>query len=143
MISSGAETLMCCAPAFQLATQACGALGIEVAAKDHAHDLHAMRAAVTPRTRIVFIANPNNPTGTWLPARTRDSCARRSLFCGKRKNLSPSPDSFSDREEIKPAPRQYGDSGIDCERPTLRPNSLTRRCAGIMSFERAKYLDRS
>ena len=51
---------------YPLATQARGALGIEVAAKDHAHDLDAMRAAVTPRTRIVFIANPNNPTGTWL-----------------------------------------------------------------------------
>jgi histidinol-phosphate aminotransferase len=51
---------------YTLATQARGALGIEVAAKDHAHDLDAMRAAVTPRTRIVFIANPNNPTGTWL-----------------------------------------------------------------------------
>jgi histidinol-phosphate aminotransferase len=51
---------------YTLATQARGALGIEVAAKDHAHDLEAMRAALTPRTRIVFIANPNNPTGTWI-----------------------------------------------------------------------------
>ena len=51
---------------YPLATQARGALGIEVPAKDHAHDLAAMREAITPRTRIVFIANPNNPTGTWL-----------------------------------------------------------------------------
>ena len=43
-----------------------GALGIEVKAKDYGHDLSAMRAAITPKTRIVFVANPNNPTGTWL-----------------------------------------------------------------------------
>ncbi len=32
----------------------------------YGHDLEAMRRAVDPQTRIVFIANPNNPTGTWL-----------------------------------------------------------------------------
>ncbi|HEV7716887.1 MAG TPA: aminotransferase class I/II-fold pyridoxal phosphate-dependent enzyme, partial [Steroidobacteraceae bacterium] len=32
------------------------------------HDLRAMARAITPRTRVVFIANPNNPTGTWVPA---------------------------------------------------------------------------
>ena len=51
---------------YPLATQARGALGIEVPAKDFGHDLDAMRAAITPKTRIVFIANPNNPTGTWV-----------------------------------------------------------------------------
>jgi histidinol-phosphate aminotransferase len=50
---------------YPLATQARGATGIEVAAKAFGHDLPAMRAAITPRTRIVFVANPNNPTGTW------------------------------------------------------------------------------
>jgi histidinol-phosphate aminotransferase len=52
---------------YPLATQARGARGIEVRARDLGHDLAAMRAALTPQTRIVFIANPNNPTGTWLP----------------------------------------------------------------------------
>lgn len=52
---------------YPLATQARGATGIEVAAQEFGHDLAAMRAAITPRTRVVFLANPNNPTGTWLP----------------------------------------------------------------------------
>ena len=51
---------------YPLATQARGAIGIEVPARDYAHDLPAMRGAITPQTRIVFVANPNNPTGTWI-----------------------------------------------------------------------------
>ncbi|PWU12068.1 MAG: histidinol-phosphate transaminase [Verrucomicrobia bacterium] len=35
-----------------------------VPAKNYAHDLDAMLAAITPETRVVFVANPNNPTGT-------------------------------------------------------------------------------
>lgn len=58
---------------YPLATQARGALGIEVPARHHGHDLDAMRAAITPRTRIVFIANPNNPTGTWLAGHAVES----------------------------------------------------------------------
>jgi len=52
---------------YPLATQARGATGVVVPARDYGHDLTAMLAAITPRTRIVFVANPNNPTGTWLP----------------------------------------------------------------------------
>ena len=51
---------------YPLATQARGARGIEVPAREHGHDLDAMLAAITPETRIVFVANPNNPTGTWI-----------------------------------------------------------------------------
>jgi histidinol-phosphate aminotransferase len=48
------------------------ARGIEVPARDFGHDLEAMAAAVRPDTRIVFVANPNNPTGTWIePERVR------------------------------------------------------------------------
>jgi histidinol-phosphate aminotransferase len=57
---------------YPLATQARGARGIAVPARDFGHDLDAMAAAVTPATRIVFVANPNNPTGTWIaPERIR------------------------------------------------------------------------
>ena len=52
---------------YPLVTQAIGAAGIEVPAREFAHDLKAMLAAVTPRTRIIFLANPNNPTGTLIP----------------------------------------------------------------------------
>ena len=51
---------------YPLVVQAIGARGIEVAAKDYGHDLAAMAAAIRPDTKIVFIANPNNPTGTFL-----------------------------------------------------------------------------
>jgi len=51
---------------YPLATQARGAKSIVVPAKRYGHDLPAMLAAITPETRVVFIANPNNPTGTFV-----------------------------------------------------------------------------
>ena len=53
---------------YPLATQGFGATGIEVRAREFGHDLDAMRAAVRADTRVIWIANPNNPTGSWLPA---------------------------------------------------------------------------
>lgn len=53
---------------YPLVTRAIGARGVEVPARAWGHDLEAMARAVTPRTRVVFIANPNNPTGTWNDA---------------------------------------------------------------------------
>lgn len=44
-----------------------GATAVEVPlTADHRHDLDAMHAAVTPRTRMVLLCNPNNPTGTFI-----------------------------------------------------------------------------
>ena len=51
---------------YPISTQAVGAQGKVVPAKDHGHDLEAMLAAIDANTRVVFIANPNNPTGTWF-----------------------------------------------------------------------------
>jgi histidinol-phosphate aminotransferase len=50
----------------RLATQARGAEGIEVAARDYGHDLQAMQRAVREDTRVIFVSNPNNPTGTYV-----------------------------------------------------------------------------
>jgi histidinol-phosphate aminotransferase len=52
---------------YPLATLATGAELICTPAKHYGHDLEAMRAAIRPDTRIVWIANPNNPTGNFLP----------------------------------------------------------------------------
>lgn len=52
---------------YPLATLSAGAELITVPAKNHGHDLDAMLAAIRPETRIVWIANPNNPTGTFVP----------------------------------------------------------------------------
>ncbi len=51
---------------YRLATQARGAKHIVVPAKDYGHDLPAMLEAITSETKIVYVANPNNPTGTYL-----------------------------------------------------------------------------
>lgn len=57
---------------YPIVTQAVGASARVTRAHDgsrgprYGHDLEAMRAAITANTRLVFIANPNNPTGTWL-----------------------------------------------------------------------------
>lgn len=52
---------------YPIATLTAGAAGIEVPAKNYGHDLNAMRAAIREDTRVIWIANPNNPTGTFLP----------------------------------------------------------------------------
>ncbi|MBA4287935.1 MAG: histidinol-phosphate transaminase [Pseudomonas sp.] len=51
---------------YPIATQAVGAQGKAVPAQAYGHDLEAMLAAIDENTRVVFIANPNNPTGTWF-----------------------------------------------------------------------------
>ncbi|MBN8849892.1 MULTISPECIES: histidinol-phosphate transaminase [unclassified Sphingomonas] len=52
---------------YPIATRRVGATPVVAPDKDYATDVDAILAAVTPRTRIVFVANPNNPTGTYAP----------------------------------------------------------------------------
>lgn len=61
---------------YRLVAQAVGARPVEAAAAHFGHDLKAMQALITGRTRLVFIANPNNPTGTWLNAKALESFVR-------------------------------------------------------------------
>ncbi len=53
-----------CFAIYPIVAKMAGAEVITVPAKNHGHDLPAMLRAITPKTRIVFVANPNNPTGT-------------------------------------------------------------------------------
>ena len=62
---------------YPLVTQAQGAKAVVVADRNWACDLEAMGNAITPRTRVVFVANPNNPTGTWHRAQELESFLRR------------------------------------------------------------------
>lgn len=56
-----------CFAIYPIVAKMFGAEIITVPAKNHGHDLPAMLRAITPETRIVFVANPNNPTGTLAP----------------------------------------------------------------------------
>jgi histidinol-phosphate aminotransferase len=66
LLSPDAEVVVSqyCFAVYPIVTAIFGAKLVVVPAKDYGHDLDAMLAAITPQTRIVFVANPNNPTGT-------------------------------------------------------------------------------
>jgi histidinol-phosphate aminotransferase len=49
---------------YKMITQAAGGTNVIIPCKDSRHDLDAMAERITPKTKVVFIANPNNPTGT-------------------------------------------------------------------------------
>jgi len=66
-----------CFAVYPLATQARGARGIAVPAKNYGHDLETMLAAIDDETYVVWIANPNNPTGTMLRPDELESFLRR------------------------------------------------------------------
>jgi histidinol-phosphate aminotransferase len=53
---------------YPIAARAAGATPVAVAETNLTADVDALLAAVTPATRVLFIANPNNPTGTYVPA---------------------------------------------------------------------------
>ncbi|WP_206952856.1 histidinol-phosphate transaminase [Trinickia acidisoli] len=62
---------------YALATQGLGARAIVVPAVEHGHDLNAMLAAIEEDTRLVFIANPNNPTGTFIEGAALEALLER------------------------------------------------------------------
>jgi len=66
LMGPGVDVVMSqyCFLVYPLVTRLLGANPIIVPARDYGHDLPALGRAITPRTRVIFLANPNNPTGT-------------------------------------------------------------------------------
>jgi histidinol-phosphate aminotransferase len=66
LMAPGAEVVVSqyCFAVYPIVTALFGGKLVVVPAKDYGHDLEAMLAAITPGTRVVIVANPNNPTGT-------------------------------------------------------------------------------
>ena len=62
---------------YTLATKVVGATAVIVDLKDYTHDLEAMADSITDKTKVIFIANPNNPTGTMLTAEQVDRFMKR------------------------------------------------------------------
>ena len=69
LLAPGADVVVSqfCFAIYPIVAKLFGANLITVPAKNYGHDLPAMLRAITPETRIVFVANPNNPTGTLVP----------------------------------------------------------------------------
>ena len=69
LLKPGVEAVMAqyCFVVYPIVTKLMGAETVVVPAKNYGHDLPGMLKAITPRTRVVFVANPNNPTGTLAP----------------------------------------------------------------------------
>jgi histidinol-phosphate aminotransferase len=69
LMAPGAEVIVSqyCFAVYPIVTKLFGAKLVVVPAVNYGHDLPAMIDAITPQTRVLFVANPNNPTGTLAP----------------------------------------------------------------------------
>ncbi len=62
---------------YPLVAQAAGAVGVAAPARRWGYDLDALAALISSRTKVIFIANPNNPTGTWVTSEELDAFMQR------------------------------------------------------------------
>lgn len=114
---------------YRMVTQAVAAIPRIVPLRDFTHDLEAMAEAVTPRTRLVFVANPNNPTGTMV-GRAAWRTFLRAL--SGRQLLVVADDAYADYVEDPEYPDTISDRG-DGSVPviTLRTFSKLYGLAGL------------
>src|SRR5690606_230390 len=101
---------------YDIVARRVGAVPVVVADRDYGTDVDAILAAVTDRTRIIFLANPNNPTGTFTP---RAEIAR--LGDGLRPDIL----LVLDQAYAEYLSEEDDDHGIDLAR--VKPNVLITR----------------
>ena len=65
-------------PMYYISVRAAGARLVEVPQRNYAFDLDAIATSITPRTKLIYIANPNNPTGTMFTADAFDAFLARA-----------------------------------------------------------------
>ncbi len=114
---------------YRMVTQAVAAIPRVVPLRAFTHDLEAMAEAVTPRTRLVFVANPNNPTGTMVG---RDAWRAFLRALPPRQLLVVADDAYADYVEHPEYPDTITDRG-DGSVPviTLRTFSKLYGLAGL------------
>ena len=108
---------------YPIATRRVGATPVVASDKDYATDVDAILASVTDKTRIVYVANPNNPTGTYSPKRGdrrvfTPACATTS--CSS--STTPTPNIIDGRR------RRRRDGSREDPRPTSSSPAPSRRC---------------
>lgn len=100
---------------YELAARAYGAVPVRAPETAFTADVDALLAAATPRTRIVFLANPNNPTGTFI-----DAAEVRRLRAGLREDIL----LVIDAAYAEYVTRDDYDDGIDLARETMNTLAL-------------------
>ena len=125
--------------AYPILAMQVGATMVQVPLADHRYDLDAMADAITDRTRLVFVCNPNNPTGTTVD---RDSGRATSstvcphdllvVFDEAYREFVTAP-SFADGLELLARPRRT----CACCAPSPRRTASPRCASGTRSRTRA------
>jgi histidinol-phosphate aminotransferase len=112
---------------YGLSTRLLGGLPRPVPGRGHEHDLDAMRAAIGPRTRLVFVCNPNNPTGSLV----RRAAWRAFLAAVPERVVVVSDEAYHEYVEDPDYPCSIDDLALERPLVVLRTFSKIHSLAGL------------